>query len=854
MADRIISAEAIITGRDATGDMFASLAKKMSGIGKNLPTSEKMNDLVKGLQRADAALKSIDKFQAGRNGFAAARENFNAAKIAVTQAAAAMKAGDGAARQLQSNYAAAQRAVVQASAAFERQKAAVLSAKQATEGLGIPIAKIAAEQARLKGVVEAATAAIEHQVAAEHKASLAHAAAAEHQVIADRKAAMAHTAAEHAQEKRAEGIRHHGLMNYAMTMGAAYASAHGIMSGVEYTLEKGAERQHVRVGSLNAGISQDELARMEVAASAARAGAPNLSKTEIIELHKEARSAVQHPEEAFHLIPVLARAASVLKGMGAQDANIADIVKGGESLGLMNDPHRFHAYLEGQIKAMAVMGKTITTEQVYEAAKYSKASGSTLSDEFINLVMPSLIQEMKGSSAGDALSMLNKTFRGGLQHKHLPVLRLNELGLLEDPSQIRRSKTGQIMGYSGKLKGDELLASDPRAWFQQYFKGAAVAHGFKSLADINKLLAEVLPGTAANLGRIMIQQEETLAQHARNYKAAPGLAGAVENQRGDPKAGAMALRSSLDDLASSVSGPSMFTIARGISGLANNIRMLSNIADRHPAGATVAGTVVAGGALAGAGYFSYQLLNGFGLKTSALMLDKSAGLLDEAALKLMAASSGSVPKAATTAATTAAVTGGAAAAAASGAISAGIAGSIVALDVIKQDAKTGNELRSMARGLLGIDDPKEPAPWTPGGAWHNPYGRIDDISFPDTYGDLGRVSFPANVPLPPRRPAKFGSALPYFPPVGPSGDLPTLSMPGPLPGFGGSGFNGQIDITGRLPPVDVNSHIDTDVRARFEITAPAGFSVNQTFQSIVSKPSMGPSMPHAAEGTPNAVR
>ena len=47
-----------------------------------------------------------------------------------------------------------------------------------------------------------------------------------------------------------------------------------------------------------------------------------------------------------------------------------------------------------------------------------------------------------------------------------------------------------------------------------------------------------------------------------------------------------------------------------------------------------------------------------------------------------------------------------------------VAAGAIVLDTINRDAKNGNGLRSSLRGALGIDDPNEPAPWLPGGAWN----------------------------------------------------------------------------------------------------------------------------------------
>lgn len=518
-----------------------------------------------------------------------------------------------------------------------------------------------------------------------------------------------------------------------------FAASSIIRAGKE-TLSAGAERQHTRVKAMNAGIGTEERARIEASAISASRNAPNLTVSEIMELHKEARSAVQHPEETFELIPDLAKAASILKGMGVQNANIADIVKGGESLGLMNDPKRFHRYLEGQVKAMNVMGKTITSEQVYEAAKYSKSAGATLSDDFLNTTLPSLIQEMHGSSAGDALSMLTRTLRGGMQNKHLPVERLNSLGLLEDPKKIRRSKTGSIKGYAGKVVGDDLLAADPRKWFQEIFKPAAEKAGYKTLADQVKLLNETLPSTAANIGRILLQQEETLKQHARNYEAAPGLDRAVENQRQDVKVGIDAVGASLKDLAASVTGPTMPQIASGLNALSSSIKSFAAVAQDSPALGTSI-TTIAGIGAAATGITAFGVaakgIQQIPLLQTSTMLMRVAG-----AFEVLAAATPPV----------AAILAGAAA-------MKGITDSIESARLsVKEEGKTYT-----SDVLLGL------ANWLNGKGFGRDKKYVDTFDAED-YARKAREKEAAkkselwlpgsDVPVPPRRPSDIGSAQP----------------------------------------------------------------------------------------------
>ncbi|PPQ28937.1 hypothetical protein CCR94_16230 [Rhodoblastus sphagnicola] len=448
----------------------------------------------------------------------------------------------------------------------------------------------------------------------------------------DREAAAARERREQARIEREQ--RHHGAGALMLGGAASAVSAHSIWHMGEETIKAGAERQHVEVKALNAGIPASEIARIQKAAIEAKRGAPNMGVTEIEELFTEARSAVKHPEETFHIINDLARAGSVLKGMGVDNSGLALIVKAAESLGRMNSPEQFKAYLDGQVKAMQVFGKTITPEQIYEAAKYSKSAGGTLSDHFINATMPSLIQELRGSSAGDALSMMVKTLRGGLEHRGTASQLLSDIGLFADDGKIHRNKAGKVTGYGGKLKGDDLLATNPDRWVWEVFKPAMQANGIKSLEDQIAFANKALPGTAANLVSKLLQQEEAIKQHQRNLEAAADAEQAAANQAQEAASSFTALTKSLNDLSAATSRGAMPAIAAGLNKITSGINALAEAASKHPIAAAGIGAGLGAGALAGSGYLAYQLYKGFGLSVAATQLTGAAAALDAAAGKL----------------------------------------------------------------------------------------------------------------------------------------------------------------------------------------------------------------------------
>lgn len=160
---KIIEAVARITADDRTGAVFDKLAKKIDQIGKSGKAAAAVDQLAKSLERAKMQMAAIDRFNSSRGGFADARTKFNAAQEAVSRAAAAMRRGEGDAKQLARAYAQAQNQVTSAARAFDRQKNAILSNKRALEQLGVPVSQAAAHQARLRSAVDRTTAALHRQ-------------------------------------------------------------------------------------------------------------------------------------------------------------------------------------------------------------------------------------------------------------------------------------------------------------------------------------------------------------------------------------------------------------------------------------------------------------------------------------------------------------------------------------------------------------------------------------------------------------------------------------------------------------------------------------------------------------------
>jgi hypothetical protein len=497
-------------------------------------------------------------------------------------------------------------------------------------------ATIASEQAELAAVKEAEAGKLRAvEVSAREQA------AAVRSLERQRSRAHQQMVVEADRERRAtKPPENHGVMSrhgaggVALAAGAGYVGVHSVFGGVEKAIEAGAERQHIEIKAVNAGIPASEIARIRQASIEAKRGAPNMNVSEIEELFVEARSAVKHPEETFHILNDLARAGSVLKGMGMENSGIALLVKAAESGGRMNSPEQFKVFMDDAVKAMQVFGKTIDPEQIYEAIKYSKSAAGTLSDHFIGKTLPSLVQEMRGSSAGDAIYMLTRTLRGGLEHRGTASELLNSVGLTPDQNKIHHNKAGKVTGYGGSVKESSLLATNPDEWVWKIYKPALEKAGYDTLEKQIEFTNRTMPGTAANLVRVLLQQEESIRQHQANLEAAADAQTAAANQAKEATAAFGALGKSLNDLRAAATSPAMESLAAGLNKISGFINWLSERAAEHPTIAVSAGAGAGAAALYGAGWLSVQVMRGFGLPAAATELTVAAKALEGAAAKL----------------------------------------------------------------------------------------------------------------------------------------------------------------------------------------------------------------------------
>ncbi|UDL95508.1 hypothetical protein LGH83_04605 [Lichenihabitans sp. PAMC28606] len=624
MSDRIITAEAIITAKDGTGDVFTKIAGKFQQLGKGAKVSADIERMSKTIEQANSQLRALDKLQSTRTGFSDARAKFNAQRVAVEQAAKAMKEAEKPTRALQVAYTSAQAAVTKASSAFERSKTAMLDAKHAAEGFGTPLARVAAEQARLKSVIDNTTRSIEHQANAENRA------------------AAAHTKAEKAAEARAHGVAHHGIVNYALGGAAAYVGAHSVVSGIEKTLHAGAEYQHEIVGLQNAGRTPQQIADIQRRSSEVVSRLPTATYLDNMKVISETTPAFGSVEHAMDHLEFMQKAMSVLKASGGEHIKGTSGDVGRAFAKTFEErftkPENFESEANAMIPAMVASGGVFNPEQLYAFAQQAKGSLPNYSMRFLSRIAPSLIGAQGGDRAGTAANAFTSIIMGKVNDKK-QAEEWERYGLLDDKKVIK--KAGNVVSWkAGAVSNTDLALRDPLEWAEKVALPAMMAKGVKT--DDRLELAKALGTMFRNQNGNMFANEIMQADSRSRLHKDEGLTNQVgstddiyhRNLTSDPTVGLTALNASLENLETTLTGDGMKTIAGGLSGLASGIDVLANALKDHPMLAMTGGAVTGAAALGGAGYASYQLMNGFGLGTSATALDTSAAELSAAAAAL----------------------------------------------------------------------------------------------------------------------------------------------------------------------------------------------------------------------------
>ncbi|MGU3449625.1 cell envelope integrity protein TolA [Methylobacterium sp. 391_Methyba4] len=450
------------------------------------------------------------------------------------------------------------------------------------------------------------------------------------------------------EDQRDHYIRHHGIVGYTAAGAAGYASAHGVVGGIEKAVHAGASYQHELVALKNAGRTDHELEEIHAASKATSAAVPTASYEENLKVVNETTSAFGSLHHAIEHLTFMQKAASVVHAaagdkvqddageMGNKMARFA------EERGTAGNGEVFERESEKLVRAMVFTRGNFNPSEMLNFAQQAKSSLQGYNERFLTGIMPSIVGTMGGDRAGTAAN----SFNGVIDGKVNDMKQAEEwmrLGLLDKSQAIM--KKGHAVGWrTGAIKDTALAHADPLEWMETVVLPALREKGGRDGKGINVDDKEQLKQALATMFRnqtanFFANELSQLNMRTRLHKdeALMTQVGSMDdiykrNLASDPKVALTGLKAALENLMTTATGPGMPFAAKNITGLSTAIQAISNAASDHPAVAMAAGGAAAAAGLAGAGALSYGIMNGFGLGASAVALDGAAAALTSAAV------------------------------------------------------------------------------------------------------------------------------------------------------------------------------------------------------------------------------
>jgi hypothetical protein len=384
----------------------------------------------------------------------------------------------------------------------------------------------------------------------------------------------------------------------AAAAGAAMEGARGLSGLVHETVKMTAERAHEAVRMQVAGFTEAELDEALRISQEVSEKTKALSTTTIMHSLRNLRTIVGSFDEAAKLITPIAKLRVLTLGAHPEraeelEASFDRLEKSQEMVGATQDPARFRRNMELVAKAMNTFGDTLKPDEFFNFAKYARQAGQNYTDRFLLGVAPTLMQEMGGKSAGEALSSFFQQFVAGKMPQYAAAM-LDKYGLIADRSKIEFNKAGKIKRLEpGAIKDFELAKLDPYRWIQEVYLPALAAHGITSKEQIANVTSTIASKrTTGQAMGIFATQQQRIEKDLAMTGGAKGLEAADTFVAHDPMMAWAAVTKQFENLLAVAGGPLAEPAAQGLNLLAGAITALERAAVSHPLGGA-AGLAVA---------------------------------------------------------------------------------------------------------------------------------------------------------------------------------------------------------------------------------------------------------------------
>ena len=373
-----------------------------------------------------------------------------------------------------------------------------------------------------------------------------------------------------------------------------------------------------------AGLSQLEIANATAAAWRTTGDVMTTTATDNLKAIRELRMVFGSTAEAVGFLPQMQKIQAVLDsalhgegGVAAKDVAFT-AAKALELRGASATPEAFREQADMIVKAVIASGGRFNPAMLLQAQKYGGIGATGYSNEFMYGILPSIAQELGGSSTGTMLTSMHRAIVGGrIDKKALPVWQ--SLGLLDSVKSVT-GETAMVQAKNAAIYQENPLH------YMQYVQGQLVARGITDLAEqqvlLERMFSNRVAGRGANIfatqgGRLekdfnLINQAGTSAEYDRLVKSDPMMARA-------------AAAAQWENLKTVIGLEVVPILIPAIKGLADSLQTLTKWARENP-------TTVKALTLAFGGLFTAMLAGGSlmlivgGFKSLGLLLGSKGGV------------------------------------------------------------------------------------------------------------------------------------------------------------------------------------------------------------------------------------
>jgi hypothetical protein len=346
------------------------------------------------------------------------------------------------------------------------------------------------------------------------------------------------------------------------------------------------ERARVALANVSPGQRQLEIAQMTAAAWKTTADVMTTTPADNLKAIQELRSVFGSTSDAVKFLPQMQSIQAILDnvlhgvgGVGAKDVAFTT-AKALELRGASMDVATFRTQADLITKAVIASGGKITPQMLLQAQKYGGVGATSFSNDFMWGILPTLTQELGGSSTGNSLTSMYRAIVGG----HMPKATLklwSQLGLA-DTSHANVGADSAFVNPSN-IKGSGLFKDSPFDYVRQILMPALIAHGIKSPQDQKSAIDQLFSNrNASRIANILGMQGPRLTKDFNLIGAAGSTRSLGELMKNDPIMASKAAGAQWETLKTVIGLKVIPVLLPFLNKLAGALQSLASFANNHP--------------------------------------------------------------------------------------------------------------------------------------------------------------------------------------------------------------------------------------------------------------------------------